>query len=163
MSSDGTGVAVLIPVYNEAPTIRRVIRSFKKVLPKAQIYVYDNNSSDGSGVIAKESGAFVRLETRQGKGNVVRSMFRDVNADCYILVDGDDTYPAESAKVMVNLVMERGYDMVIGDRLSSTYFTENTRRFHNGGNRLVRKLVNMLFKKKIDLYAYKNTIGGGLR
>ena len=161
MSAEGAGVAVLIPVYNEAMTISQVIKSFRKALPKAKIYVYDNNSTDGSGEIARKSGAIVCSETRQGKGNVVRAMFRDIDADCYLLVDGDNTYPAESSQSMVSLVMEKGYDMVIGDRLSSTYFTENTRRFHSGGNLLVRLLINILFRKKIDLYAYKNIIVGG--
>lgn len=147
-----SSIAVLIPVYNEEQTIAKVIDDFKEQLPEATIYVYDNNSSDKSSEIAKSHGAFVVQEFRQGKGNVVRSMFRNINAKCYLLVDGDDTYPASSAKQMVELILNEGYDMVIGDRLSSTYFTENKRRFHNGGNRLVRFLINTLFRKKVSFY-----------
>lgn len=137
-------IAVLIPCYNEKLTITKVISDFRKVLPDAKIYVYDNNSTDETADLAIKSGAIVRKEYVQGKGNVVRSMFRDITADCYILVDGDDTYPAESANDLVSLV-ESGYDMVIGDRLSSTYFTENKRLFHNFGNKLVKYLVNGFF------------------
>lgn len=140
--------AVLIPCYNEAGTITRVIDSFRKAVPDAEIYVYDNNSTDGTGDRAAKAGAIVRKEHRQGKGNVVRSMLRDIDADCYLLVDGDDTYPAESASEMCRRVQE-GADMVIGDRLSSTYFTENKRPLHNEGNRLVRFLINKLFNSDI--------------
>lgn len=142
-------IAVLIPCFNESKTIRKVIDDFRSALPDANIYVYDNNSNDGTGKIAKECGAIVRNESRQGKGNVIRTMFREIFADCYILVDGDNTYPAESAPEMVRLVIEESADMVIGDRLSSTYFTENKRLFHNTGNMLVRKLVNAFFKGSI--------------
>lgn len=142
--------AVLIPCYNEELTIKKVILDFKKALPKADIYVYDNNSTDNSYEIAKDTGAIVKREYRQGKGNVVRSMFRDIDADCYILVDGDDTYPAEASKEIEELILSKKADMVIGDRLSSTYFTQNKRRFHNSGNRLVRKLLNTIFNSDIS-------------
>lgn len=140
--------AVLIPCYNEATSIEKVINDFKQQLPDATIYVYDNNSTDNTADIARRAGAVVKHEFRQGKGNVVRSMFRDIDADCYLMVDGDDTYPAENAKEMCQLV-EEGADMVIGDRLSSTYFTENKRPFHNDGNRLVRFLINKIFNNNI--------------
>lgn len=142
--------AVLIPCYNEELTIKKVILDFKKALPKADIYVYDNNSTDNSYEIAKYTGAIVKREYRQGKGNVVRSMFRDIDADCYILVDGDDTYPAEASKEIEELILSKKADMVIGDRLSSTYFEENKRRFHNSGNKLVRKLINTIFNSDIS-------------
>lgn len=138
-------VAILIPCYNESQTIAKVIADYRAVLPTADIYVYDNNSSDGTDEIARAAGAIVRYERRQGKGNVIRTMFREINADCYLMIDGDDTYPAEDAAAMVSKVLDEGYDMVIGDRLSSTYFTENKRPFHNTGNVLVRKLVNYFF------------------
>lgn len=140
--------AVLIPCYNEATSIEKVINDFKQQLPDATIYVYDNNSTDNTADIARRAGAVVKHEFRQGKGNVVRSMFRDIDADCYLMVDGDDTYSAENAKEMCQLV-EEGADMVIGDRLSSTYFTENKRPFHNDGNRLVRFLINKIFNNNI--------------
>lgn len=142
-------IAVLIPCYNESQTIQKVIEDYKGVLPEADIYVYDNNSSDHTDEIAKKAGAIVRYEYRQGKGNVIRSMFRDIDADCYLMIDGDDTYPAENAREMVNLVLDKGVDMVIGDRLSSTYFTENKRPFHNAGNKVVRFLINKLFKNEV--------------
>lgn len=144
-----TKVAVLIPCYNEAKTIEKVIKDYKKVLPEADIYVYDNNSTDDTAKIAKKVGAIVRHEYRQGKGNVIRSMFRDIDADCYLMIDGDDTYPAENAKEMCDLVLDGKADMVIGDRLSSTYFQENKRPFHNFGNRIVRFLINKLFNNDI--------------
>lgn len=143
-------IVVLIPCYNEAKTIKNVIEDYKKALPEAVIYVYDNNSTDDTAEIAKKAGAVVRYEYRQGKGNVIRSMFRDIEADCYLMIDGDDTYPATHAREMVNLVLEKKVDMVIGDRLSSTYFTENKRPFHNVGNVLVKQLVNTLFKGDIE-------------
>ena len=142
-------IAVLIPCYNEEKTIRKVCNDFKKALPEAVIYVYDNNSTDRTAQIAKEAGAVVRREFMQGKGNVLRRMFRDIDALCYVLVDGDDTYPAENAREMVNLVIEQNADMVVGDRLSSTYFSENKRPFHNFGNALVRKSINVLFHNDI--------------
>lgn len=142
-------IAVLIPCYNEAKTIEKVVKDFKSVLPKADIYVYDNNSSDGTDEIARKSGAIVKYEYRQGKGNVIRTMFREVKADCYLMIDGDDTYPSENAKEMCDLVLSGKADMVIGDRLSSTYFTENKRAFHNFGNRLVRFLINFIFKNNV--------------
>lgn len=142
-------IAVLIPCYNEAKTVKKVIEDFKRELPEATIYVYDNNSKDGTDEIAKNAGAIVRYERKQGKGNVIRSMFRDIDAECYIMTDGDDTYPAEEARKMCEAVLERNADMVIGDRLSSTYFTENKRPFHNLGNVLVRKLINMIYKSDI--------------
>ena len=142
-------IAVLIPCYNEAITIEKVVKDYKKALPKADIYVYDNNSTDGTDKIAKKAGAIVRYEYRQGKGNVIRTMFREIDADCYLMIDGDDTYPAENAKEMCDLVLSGRADMVIGDRLSSTYFSENKRPFHNFGNKIVRWLINHLFKNKI--------------
>ena len=142
-------IAVLIPCYNEAKTIERVVKDYKKELPDAEIYVYDNNSTDDTAKIAKAAGAIVRQEYRQGKGNVVRSMFRNIDADCYLMIDGDGTYPANSAKKMCEMVLVGGCDMVIGDRLSSTYFKENKRRFHGFGNKLVRFLINMIFRSHI--------------
>lgn len=142
-------IAVLIPCYNESKTIKKVVEDFKRVLPEATIYVYDNNSSDGTDAIAKEAGAVVRYEYQQGKGNVIRRMFRDIDAECYIMADGDDTYPAEFAPEMVAKVLDRNVDMVVGDRLSSTYFEENKRPFHNFGNWIVRKSINLLFKSDI--------------
>lgn len=142
-------IAVLIPCYNESKTIEKVVKDYKKVLPNADIYVYDNNSTDGTDKIAKKAGAIVKYEYRQGKGNVIRSMFKDIDADCYLMIDGDDTYPKENAKEMCDLVLNGKADMVIGDRLSSTYFTENKRPFHNFGNKLVRGLINLLFKSNI--------------
>lgn len=126
-----------------------MINDYKKVLPEAEIYVYDNNSTDGTDRIAKETGAIVKYEYRQGKGNVIRSMFHQINADCYLMIDGDDTYPAEHAREMCNYILEKGVDMVIGDRLSSTYFQENKRPFHNIGNILVRTLINKLFHSNV--------------
>lgn len=142
-------IAVLIPCYNESKTIEKVISDYKKALPDADIYVYDNNSADGTDDIARKAGAIVRYEHRQGKGNVIRTMFREIDADCYLMIDGDDTYPAENAKEMCRLVLEEKVDMVIGDRLSSTYFSENKRPFHNFGNSLVRSLINKLFHADI--------------
>lgn len=142
-------IAVLIPCYNEAITIEKVIKDYKKALPEADIYVYDNNSTDKTDEIARRAGAKVRYEYRQGKGNVIRTMFREIDAECYLMIDGDDTYPAESARYMCDLVLSGKADMVIGDRLSSTYFSENKRPFHNFGNRIVRWLINHLFKNKI--------------
>lgn len=142
-------IAVLIPCYNEAQTIAKVVTDFRVALPEAVVYVYDNNSTDGTDKIAAEAGATVRYEYRQGKGNVIRSMFRDIDADCYLMIDGDDTYPAIHAREMCNLVIDKGVDMVIGDRLSSTYFKENKRPFHNVGNRTVRFLINKIFKSNV--------------
>ena len=142
-------IAVLIPCYNESITIKKVVEDYKRALPDATIYVYDNNSNDGTDEIAHEAGAVVKYEYRQGKGNVIRSMFRDIEAECYLMIDGDDTYPAEDAQKMIDLVLNKGVDMVIGDRLSSTYFTENKRPFHNLGNRVVRWAINKLFKSNI--------------
>lgn len=143
-------IAVLIPCYNESQTIAKVVRDFRAHLPEASIYVYDNNSTDGTDEIARSAGAIVRYEYRQGKGNVIRSMFRDIMADCYLILDGDDTYPAESARDMVSLVLQGKADMVIGDRLSSTYFDENKRPFHGFGNVLVRKCINLCWGRKHD-------------
>lgn len=142
-------IAVLIPCYNEAKTIEKVVKDYKEALPSADIYVYDNNSTDGTDEIARKAGAIVRYERRQGKGNVIRTMFRDIDADCYLMIDGDDTYPSENAREMCDLVLYKNSDMVIGDRLSSTYFQENKRPFHNFGNTLVRATVNSLFKGHI--------------
>ncbi|MBQ9609551.1 MAG: glycosyltransferase [Lachnospiraceae bacterium] len=142
-------IAVLIPCLNESKTIEKVVKDFKKALPEAVIYVYDNNSTDGTDEIARNAGAVVRYEYQQGKGNVIRRMFRDIDAECYVMTDGDDTYPAEFAPAMVSKVLERNVDMVVGDRLSSTYFEENKRPFHNFGNSIVRWFINRLFKSDI--------------
>lgn len=142
-------IAVLIPCYNESKTIEKVVKDYKKELPNADIYVYDNNSSDGTDEIAKNAGAIVKYEYKQGKGNVIRSMFKDIDADCYLMIDGDDTYSADNAKEMCKYILDGKADMVIGDRLSSTYFTENKRPFHNFGNKLVRWLINTLFKSNV--------------
>lgn len=142
-------IAVLIPCYNEAQTIRKVIEDSRKVLPEAVIYVYNNNSSDDTAKIAEEAGAIVRNEYMQGKGNVIRRMFREIDAKCYIMVDGDDTYPMDAAPQMVDKVLNHTADMVVGDRLSSTYFEENKRPFHNLGNSMVRAVINRLFNSKV--------------
>ena len=142
-------IAVLIPCYNEEKTIAKVVRDAKAALPEAVVYVYDNNSSDRTVELAEAEGAVVRHEYMQGKGNVIRRMFREVEAECYIMVDGDDTYPMEYAAGMVDKVLNRNADMVVGDRLSSTYFTENKRPFHNFGNTIVRSSINRLFNCEI--------------
>ena len=142
-------IAVLIPCYNESKTIEKVVKDFKRELPNDDIYVYDNNSKDNTAEIAKKAGAIVKHEYMQGKGNVIRRMFREIDADCYLMADGDDTYPAEHAKEMCDLILEGKAEMVVGDRLSSTYFTENKRMFHNFGNVLVRFLVNRTFKSNV--------------
>ena len=141
---------ILIPCYNEAKTIEKVVKDFQKEMPHADIYVYDNNSTDGTDEIAKSAGAIVRYEYKQGKGNVVRAMFRELDADCYIMVDGDDTYPAVHAKELERIILNGEADMAIGDRLSSTYFEENDRPFHNTGNRVVRKFINFFFKSDLN-------------
>ena len=140
-------IAVLIPCYNESVTIEKVVNDFRAALPEADIYVYDNNSTDNTFEIAKNAGAIVRREYRQGKGNVIRTMFREIDADCYIMTDGDDTYPAEYAREMAELVLSGRADMVIGDRLSTTYFEENKRPFHGFGNSLVRGCINAFWKR----------------
>lgn len=142
-------IAVLIPCYNEAKTVGKVVSDFRRALPEAAVYVYDNNSTDHTDVIARAAGAVVRYEHQQGKGNVIRRMFRDIDAQCYIMADGDDTYPAEHARAMAELVLKQGADMVVGDRLSSTYYEENKRPFHNFGNDLVRGCINHLFGSNI--------------
>lgn len=142
-------IVVLIPCYNEEKTIEKVINDFKRELPEAVIYVYNNNSNDRTSEIAEKAGAIVKNEYMQGKGNVIRRMFREIDAECYIMTDGDDTYPAENAREMANLVLNYNADMVVGDRLSSTYFKENKRPFHNFGNSIVRKSINLLFKNNI--------------
>ena len=142
-------IAIMIPCYNEQQTIKKVITDYKSVLPNADIYVYDNNSTDNTAEIAAKAGAIVRYEYRQGKGNVIRTMFRDVDADCYLIVDGDDTYPAENAGEMCQLIIDGKADMVIEDRLSSTYFEQNKRIFHNFGNELVCKSINFIWHKNI--------------
>lgn len=142
-------IAVLIPCYNEAKTVEKVVTDFKRVLPGATIYVYDNNSTDGTAELAEKAGAVVRHEYQQGKGNVMRRMFREIDAEAYVLVDGDDTYPAEAAPDLVRAVQQRQADMVVGDRLSSTYYTQNKRPFHNFGNDLVRFCTNRLFGGEI--------------
>lgn len=148
-------IAVLIPCYNESQTIAKVVRDYRDALPEADIYVYDNNSQDGTDQAARDAGAVVCYEYRQGKGNVIRSMFRDIEADCYLMIDGDDTYPAENARDMCNQILQGKADMVIGDRLSSTYFEENKRPFHNFGNVIVRKFINIFWqqngKKIVDV------------
>ena len=142
--------AVLIPCYKEAKTIGRVVADFKEKMPHADIYVYDNNSTDNTAELAEQAGAIVRYEHKQGKGNVVRTMFREVDADCYVMVDGDDTYPADFGPRLDQLVLSGKADMAVGDRLSSTYFTENKRPFHNFGNVLVRRMINFLFRAKLN-------------
>lgn len=142
-------IAVIIPCYNESQTIEKVVLDWKKELPDAVIYVYDNNSTDKTAEIAEKAGALVRFERQQGKGNVIRRMFREIDAECYIMIDGDDTYPVENGKEMARLVLEEQADMVVGDRLSSTYFEENKRPFHNVGNSIVRSSINRLFKSDI--------------
>lgn len=142
-------IAVLIPCYNESKTVEKVVTDWKRELPEADIYVYDNNSTDGTDEIARKAGAIVRYEYQQGKGNVVRRMFQEIEAECYVMIDGDDTYPAECAKEMVSRVLDRQADMVVGDRLSSTYFEENKRPFHNFGNSIVRGSINCIFKSDV--------------
>lgn len=142
-------IAVLIPCYNEEKTIKKVVKEFKSTLKDADIYVYDNNSTDKTVDYALKEGAIIRHEYKQGKGNVIRTMFREIEADCYLMIDGDDTYPSENALEMCNMILEGKADMIIGDRLSSTYFTENKRAFHNFGNKIVRFLINKLFKNNI--------------
>ena len=142
-------IAVLIPCYNEALTVEQVVSDFKAVLPEATIYVYDNNSTDGTDELARKAGAIVRYEYQQGKGNVIRRMFAEIDAECYLMVDGDATYPASSAREMADKVLTKKVDMVVGDRLSSTYFSENKRPFHNLGNSVVRKSINLLFRNDI--------------
>ena len=142
-------IAVLIPCYNEEKTIAKVVSDVKRFLPEAVTYVYDNNSTDRTVELATEAGAIVRYEYAQGKGNVIRRMFREIDAECYLMVDGDDTYSADKACEMCNAVLDEGMDMVVGDRLSTTYFRENDRMFHNAGNRLVRKLINSIFESDI--------------
>ena len=142
-------IAVLLPCYNEEQTIGKVVSDFHAALPEADIYVYDNNSTDRTAAIASEAGAIVRREPVQGKGNVIRRMFREIEADCYLMADGDDTYPAEQARQMVCPVLEEDVDMVVGDRLSATYFEQNKRPFHNGGNRVVRWLIRRFWHSDI--------------
>lgn len=142
-------IAVLIPCYNEAQTIAKVVRDVRKALPEAVIYVYDNNSTDGTAELAEAEGAIIRHEYKQGKGNVIRRMFREIDAECYLMIDGDDTYPLDCAGEMVAEVLEHSADMVVGDRLSSTYFTENKRLFHNFGNSMMRWGINRLFRSDI--------------
>ena len=142
-------IAVLIPCYNESQTIAKVVADWKAALPEATVYVYDNNSKDGTDEIARQAGAVVRYEYQQGKGNVIRRMFREIDAQVYLMTDGDDTYPADRAREMADLVLHKQADMVVGDRLSSTYFTENKRLFHNFGNTLVRFAINTLFHADI--------------
>lgn len=142
-------IAVLIPCYNEALTIEKVVTDFKRYLPQAEIYVYDNNSTDGTAEIARNAGAIVRNVYQQGKGNVIRYMFREIEADCYLMIDGDNTYPAEEAERVIAPILDGRADMVTGDRLTSTYFLENKRAFHNTGNKLVRRLINTIWKKDL--------------
>lgn len=162
MNGSPDKVAVLVPCWNEAETIGKVVKDFRQALPDAEVYVYDNNSTDGTAEIAAAAGAIVEREPRQGKGNVLRSMFRDIDADCFVLVDGDDTYPAESAPEMVRLVLEGHADMVVGDRLSATYAQENKRRFHGFGNDLVRRMVNRMFHGRVpDIMTGYRAFGRG--
>ncbi|MDE6516943.1 MAG: glycosyltransferase family 2 protein [Acetatifactor sp.] len=142
-------IAVLIPCYNEEKTIVKVVTDVREALPEATIYVYDNNSTDHTAQLARKAGAIIRQEYAQGKGNVIRRMFREIDAQCYLMVDGDDTYPLNCAREMVDQVLNRHADMVVGDRLSSTYFTENKRPFHNFGNSLMRTCINSLFRADI--------------
>ncbi len=142
-------IAIIIPCFNEELTIANVISNCKKYLPEAKIYVCDNNSTDNTVKIAEESGAIIKHEKRQGKGNVIRKMFREIDADCYVMIDGDLTYPMNCVKHMCNLVLNDNVDIVIGDRLSTTYFNKNKRPFHNLGNRLVRFIINKIFRSNI--------------
>ena len=142
-------IAVLIPCYNEEKTIEKVVTDVKAALPEAVIYVYNNNSKDRTAELAVKSGAVLRNEYKQGKGNVIRRMFREIDAECYLMIDGDDTYPLDCARELVNKVLYHNADMVVGDRLSSTYFTENKRPFHNFGNTLMRTSINHLFRTEI--------------
>ncbi|MBQ1792233.1 MAG: glycosyltransferase, partial [Oscillospiraceae bacterium] len=142
-------IAVLIPCYNEERTVEKVVADFQRALPEAVVYVYNNNSTDRTAELAEKAGAVVRNEYKQGKGNVIRSMFQDIDAACYIMADGDDTYPAEAARELADRVLHHGADMVVGDRLSSTYYTQNKRPFHNFGNALVRWGINLLFDNDI--------------
>ena len=142
-------IAVLVPCYNESKTIAKVVKEFKAALPEAVVYVYDNNSTDGTDEIARAAGAVVRYEHQQGTGNVIRRMFREIDAKCYVMADGDDTYPADEARKLCDAVLKRNADMVVGDRLSSSYFEENKRPFHNFGNSLVRGKVNKVFRSDI--------------
>lgn len=142
-------IAILIACYNESGTIGKVVSDCHKYLPEANVYVFDNNSTDDSADKASKAGAIVLKESRQGKGNVIRSMFRHIDADCYVMVDADDTYGLDNVREMCRLVLEEGVDMVVGDRLSSTYFVENKRLFHNSGNRLVRYIINSLFDSDV--------------
>lgn len=140
------GIAVIIPCYNEALTIGKVIDDFRSELPEATVYVYDNNSTDGTAEIARTRGAIVKYEPRQGKGNVCRQMFRDIDADCYLMVDGDDTYPAESARSLCAPILAGEADMVVGDRLSNgAYAQQNARAFHGFGNDLVRAMIRWIY------------------
>ena len=142
-------IAVLIPCYNEERTVEKVVADFQRALPEAVVYVYNNNSTDRTAELAEKAGAVVRNEYKQGKGNVIRSMFQDIDAACYIMADGDDTYPAEAARELADRVLHHGAGMVVGDRLSSTYYTQNKRPFHNFGNALVRWGINLLFDNDI--------------
>ena len=142
-------IAVLIPCYNEERTVEKVVADFQRALPEAVVYVYNNNSTDRTAELAEKAGAVVRNEYKQGKGNVIRSMFQDIDAACYIMADGDDTYPAEAARELADRVLHHGADMVVGDRLSSTYYTQNKRPYHNFGNALVRWGINLLFDNDI--------------
>lgn len=142
-------IAVLVPCYNESNTIKKVVEDWKRELPEAVVYVYDNNSTDDTASIAKAAGAVVKKEFQQGKGNVIRRMFREIDAECYIMIDGDDTYPAEFGQEMAQCILGKQADMVVGDRLSSTYFVENKRLFHNLGNTIVRSSINRLFKSNV--------------
>jgi len=142
-------IAVLIPCYNEEKTIEKVVRDVKEALPEAVVYVYDNNSKDKTAELAVKAGAVLRHEYKQGKGNVIRRMFREIDAQCYLMIDGDDTYPLDCARELVDKVLNHNADMVVGDRLSSTYFTENKRPFHNFGNSLMRISINRLFHTDI--------------
>ena len=142
-------IAVLIPCYNEEQTIAKVVTDVKEALPEAVVYVYDNNSKDRTVELAKQAGAVIGYEYKQGKGNVIRRMFREIDAECYLMLDGDDTYPLDCARQLVDKVLQHNADMVVGDRLSSTYFTENKRPFHNFGNSLMRFGINSLFHSDI--------------
>lgn len=142
-------IAVLIPCYNEEKTIEKVVTDIREALPEAAVYVYDNNSTDSTAELARKAGAVIRHEYKQGKGNVIRRMFREIDAECYLMIDGDDTYPLDCARELVDKVLEHHADMVVGDRLSSTYFTENKRPFHNFGNSLMRTCINSLFHTQI--------------
>ena len=142
-------VVVLIPCYNEAVTVAKVVTDVRRAFPTAKVVVCDNNSTDDTANIAREAGAQVVTESRQGKGNVLRTLFRTIDADCYIIIDGDDTYSVDQLPRMADMVLNEGVDMVIGDRISTSYLQVNKRRYHNSGNLFLRFLINKMFNSSV--------------